>query len=227
MKERMMKKLSQAIVVASALTAGLAGTQAAHAEISASMDLATAYLWRGQSLSYGTGVVSGSLDYANESGLYAGVWTSSGDTTYGTEVDLYAGFAGETNGIGYDVAVIGYVYPDSNQAEADKYDNWTELSLGLSYDIVSVSFAKAADSDKSGDYLYAALGLEFDAIGLTLGNVSGSEGTTFSTDYTHIDVSYAYNDQISFGLSKVIDEDIEDEMDKSLKYVISYSLPIE
>lgn len=223
-----MKKLSQAIVIASTMTAGLVTSQVATAEVTASMDLATSYLWRGQNLSNGAAVVSGSLDYGHESGVYAGVWTSSGDSTYGTEVDLYAGFAGEAGDLGYDVGFIGYIYPDASQAESDQYDNWTEANISLSYDIASLSVAKAVDSDKSGDYLFVGLGVEVDAVAITLGNISGSEGITFDTDYTYVDLTYAYNDQIGFTLSKIIDADDENNtFDESLRYVMTYSLPIE
>ena len=63
-----MKKLSQAIVLAGAMTAGLVGVQTAQAEVSASVGIANTYIFRGVDMGAGAGVVSGSLDYAHESG---------------------------------------------------------------------------------------------------------------------------------------------------------------
>ncbi len=123
-----MKKLTKAIVVAGVMTAGLAGIPAAQAEVSASASIATEYLWRGQTLGNGDAAVSGSLDYAHDSGLYAGVWVSSGDAS-STEYDLYAGFAGEAGDFGYDLGYATYLYP---MAEADALDESAEFYLGLS-----------------------------------------------------------------------------------------------
>jgi len=214
-----MKKLSQAIVIASAMTTGLVATQAAHAEVSASAAVASSYLWRGQNLSAGAAVVSGSLDYANESGLYAGVWTSSGDSSLGTETDLYVGFAGEAGAVGFDIGYVTYLYTET---AADEIDDAAEFYLGLSYDIAGLTLYKSSDSDVDG--MYAVLGADIPDTSFSV-----ALGSNFDTgsDYAHLDVTYAYNDQISFTASKIIDEEIEDSMDKSTRYVVSYSLPIE
>ena len=226
-----MKKLSQAIVIASAMTAGLVTTQAANAEVSASVDLASMYLWRGQNLGNGTPVVSGSLDYANESGLYAGVWTSSGDTGYGTETDFYVGFAGETGGLGYDIGYATYIYPDmdpdANDGDNfDKFDDSAEFYLGLSYDVVGLTVYKSSDSDADGVYAVAGADIPDTAFSVALGG-SIDQGN----DYTHLDVTYAYNDSVSFTASKIIDQELDQgddgHVDKTTKYVVSYSLPIE
>jgi len=55
-----MKKLSKAIVLASAMTAGLAAVntaQAADVEVSASAGVSNMYLWRGLDLGYGAAMV--------------------------------------------------------------------------------------------------------------------------------------------------------------------------
>src|SRR5690606_40989292 len=61
-------------------------------------------------LGSGTPAVSGSLDYAHESGAYAGVWGTSGDTLAGDEYNVYFGFGGEASGLSYDLNVLTYVY---------------------------------------------------------------------------------------------------------------------
>ena len=48
---------------------------------------------------------------------------------------------------------------------------------------------------------------------------------------THVDLSYAFNDNISFTASKVVDQDLDKDdagaFDEDLKFVVAYSLPIE
>jgi uncharacterized protein (TIGR02001 family) len=222
MKEKTMKKLSQAIVIASAMTAGMAMVQSANAEVSASASIASEYLWRGQNLSgsSGTPAFSGSLDYAHDSGLYAGIWMSSGDSAAGTETDMYVGFSNEVAGFGYDVGYVTYLYSETAN---DEFDDAAEFYLGLSYDIAGVTFYKSSDSDVDG--LYTVLSLDFDPVGVAIGNTSDVDN-----GYTHVDLSYAYNDKVSFTYSKIVDQDIDFKdggLDKSGRFVVSYSLPIE
>jgi uncharacterized protein (TIGR02001 family) len=220
-----MTKLTQAIALATAMTAGLAATATTQAEVSASADLANMYLWHGQNLSANGGaVVSGSLDYSHQSGLYAGVWGTSGDTATGTEYDLYVGFAGAAGDFGYDVAYASYLYPGNTNDDVN--DN-AEVSLGFSYAGASLSFLKNTDTDVNGDYLFTTLGYEMDKFGFVLGNASNTEGKYFATDYTHVDVTFAYNDNISFTASQIVDQDVDDSFDDSTLFVVSYSLPIE
>ncbi|WP_028292267.1 TorF family putative porin [Oceanobacter kriegii] len=214
-----MKKLSQVIALAGAMTAGLAAVHTAQAEVSASVDVASSYLWRGQNLSAGSAVVAGSLDYSHESGLYLGAWTSSGDSELGTETDFYVGFAGEAGDLGYDLGYVTYIYTETAD---DEFDDAAEFYLGLSYDIAGLTLYKNSDFDVDGLYGVVDVAIPDTAFSVAL-------GSNFDTgaDYTHIDVSYAYNDQISFTASKIIDEEVDDSMDKSTRYVVSYSLPIE
>jgi len=218
-----MKKLSQAIVVASALTAGLVGTQAAHAEISASADIASAYLFRGMNLSQGEAVVSGSLDYANKSGIYAGVWGSSGDTKSGTEYDLYVGFSKEFGDVSVDVGYVSFIYPNSAD---DDIDDFGEYYLGLGFQNFSLGAAANTDTDKNGEYVYYTLGYEMDAVAATVGFFTdGDEDADGS--YTHVDLSYAYNDSLSFTVSQIVDHEDDDRSGDSTNFVVGYSLPIE
>jgi uncharacterized protein (TIGR02001 family) len=229
MKDKTMKQLSQTIVMATAMTTAMAMVPSAQAEVSASASIASEYLWRGQNLSVDSGApaFSGSLDYAHDSGLYAGIWMSSGDSTYGTETDLYAGFSNEVAGIGYDIGYATYLY---SETAADEFDDVAEFYLGLSYDIAGVRFYKSSDSGMNGDYLYTVLSLDLDPVAVAVGNVSGSEGISFTTDYTHLDLTYAFNDNLAFTYSKIVDQDIEFKeggYDKSGRFVVSYSLPVD
>ena len=239
-----MTKLSQAIALATAMTAGLVATTTTQAEVSASANVASSYLWRGQNLSNGAAAVSGSLDYSHKSGLYTGAWVSSGDAAMGTEYDLYVGFSGEAGKLSYDVGYVGYIYPSQSeeaalayntdnaaaiasgdkdaQGTADELGDMSDLYLNLSF--AGVDFTTNF-SDNGGDYVYNTLGYG-------MGAVSGLIGVNTDLEedgkgaYTHIDLSYAYNDNISLTVSKMVAQSSGTSA-ASPEFVVSYSLPIE
>ncbi|WP_419812189.1 TorF family putative porin [Bacterioplanoides sp.] len=231
-----MKKLTQAIALAGVMAAAVPAVQA-EVEVSASAAVSNMYLWRGQDLGQGVPAVSGDLTVST-GGAYAGVWTSSGDSALGQEYDLFAGFGGEAGDFSYDVSVWSYVYSGASEeidggniARTDSRGNTfdaTDLIISGAYGPVSASYYYVLAGDE--DYSYATLGGEYEQFSATLGVAMHSEDD--SAEYTHLDLSYAYNDNISFTLSKIIDQDAdlddgEEGFDEDVKVVVSYSLPIE
>ncbi|MGB1092592.1 MAG: TorF family putative porin [Oceanobacter sp.] len=223
-----MKKLSQAIVAATALTAGIAGVQTANAvEVSASAAVANMYLWRGQDLGNGAAAVSGDIT-VSEGGLYGGVWASSGDTTYGQEYDLYVGYGGEADALSYDVSLLSYVYPgdDGANGEGNTF-GLTDLVVSLGYDAFGFSYYYPVSNSNPDSAYYATLSYGMGDYGLTVGKAGDDVA---NSGYFHVDLSYAYNDSLGFTVSKIVSdeaEDTADEMDDDIKFVVSYSLPIE
>ena len=237
-----MKKLSKAIVMASAMTAGLAAVntaQAADVEVSASAGVSNMYLWRGLDLGQGSAMVDGSLDVAM-GGAYAGMWVGSGDFGSGQEYDLYLGYAGEAGDFSYDVSVVTYVYPGSSFGLVDEDDDGTpdglteesegttfdysEYTVGVGYMGASLSYTGSMGAEGSDDYIYIALGYGYDAYSVTVGIADDEDS---ADDYTHVDFSYAVNDSLSFTFSKIVDMDEDDSMDDDLKVALYYSLPVE
>ena len=111
-------------------TALLSVTGVATAEISGNVSMASDYVWRGISQTDNQLSISGGLDYNHESGFYLGTWGSNvnfGPGDPSMELDVYGGFAGEMGAIGYDLGVIGYLYPSADEI------NTTEYYLGGSY----------------------------------------------------------------------------------------------
>ena len=230
-----MTKLSKAIALAGAMTAGLAAvqTQAEEVAISASAAVSNTYLWRGQDLGSGTPAVSGDL-VASVGGAYGGVWVSSGDTSLGSEYDLFVGYGGEAGDFSYDVSIWAYVYPgdDAVNGRGNTFET-TDLIVSVGYGPVSAAYYYVLAGDD--DYSYITLGAEFGAFSATLGQANSYDNDDAGVedeDYTHLDLSYAYNDNISFTLSKVIDQSLdlddgEPGVDEDTKVVMTYSLPIE
>ena len=213
-------------IVAGSLATALLGSFAlpAAAEVSASASVATSYLWRGYDLGSGTPAASADIGVSAESGLYAGLWVSSGDTTAGTEYDVFAGYAGEAGDLSYDVSLVSYVYPTGINSDTDgTIGDFMEVIVGLGYGPVSLTYYDNIAGDTGGyaaseDYTYVTLGLDIENFSFLIGTHDFDPG-----DATHFDVSYAYNDNLSFTLS-ILDVDGADDPEPT--FVASYSIPI-
>ena len=200
---------------------------AANAEVAASATVATSYLWRGYDLGSGTPAASGDIVFS-EGGAYAGLWVSSGDTTAGTEFDLFAGFGGEVEGFSYDISVASYVYPTGDFASTDgQVGDLMEVILTLGYGPVSVSYYDNIAGDTGGyaaseDYRYINASFGVGDWNFAIGDHDFGGGS--NDDATHLDVSYSYNDNLSFTVSSWINF-TGDEPNPT--FVISYSIPID
>lgn len=193
----------------------------ASAELSASASVASMYLWRGQDLSNGSPAVSGDITYST-GGFYTGIWGSSGDDTAGQEVDYYAGFATAVGALSVDVSVWTYDYPGAGAAGDNGYNlgDLSEVIVGLGLGPVSLTIYDNIAG--ATGYYYYTLGYGIDKFSFNLGTTSNDDS---DDDYTHFDISYAYNDNLSFTFSQIVDE-ADSGSDDDLRFVVSYSLPI-
>lgn len=140
-----MTKLSQAIALATAMTAGLAVTSTTQAEVSFNAAVTSNYVWRGDAQGSDATALQGGADYEHESGVAAGIWTSSleGDT----ETDYYASYGGESGQFSYQVGAIAYDY---NNDPAD----FVEAFISVGFADASLAFYKKvddSDDDKTTD----------------------------------------------------------------------------
>ncbi len=207
----------------------LALAGAAHAEVSGSMGIANTYLWRGYDLGSGTPAISGDLKYT-AGGFYAGAWTSSGDTVGGTEYDLYTGFGGSVGSFTYDLSYWTYSYPTSLGYPDKNGDHLTPfelsdfvVSLGFgpvsAFAIVNATNEQFGNPDTEGKVVYYGLKAKF-------GSFSGvlAQHTKDGIDeLLHVDLTYAYNDNLSFTLSAPLDSKSGNETDPTI--VVSYAVP--
>ena len=128
-------KYSKKMLIGSLSVSALAfnfHTPVANAEVSASVGIASSYLWRGYDLganadngSFGTPAVSGDLSVGGN-GFTVGIWGSSGDSFAGTEYDLYAGYSGEAGDFSYGLTFVSYVYPTGIFKETEGPGDWME-----------------------------------------------------------------------------------------------------
>jgi len=217
-----MKQKFLAGAVAASAMASAALAPVAHAEVSASVGAANMYYWRGYDLGNGDPAVWGDINVSSN-GFYAGMWASSGDATFGTEYDLYAGYGSEVGGFTYDVSLWSYSYPsDSSPGAATAPGDLVEAVVGLGYGPVSFTYYENIEGSDT-DYSYMTLGAAFGDFSVTYGM---HDGVAEYDGYSHVDLGYAYNENLSFTLGLVVD-DVDGLNNDEAKFVVGFSIPIE
>lgn len=221
-------------IAAAVMSGALAAAPAVQAagELAASAAVSNMYLWRGIDLGNGSAGVSGDLTYSI-GGAYAGIWVSSGDDTLGNEYDYYVGYGAGLGDFTFDISLWNYNYSDNGLA-AQGFDVSDDTTGELSEIITTVGFKGISLSYY--DNIAGATGYEYWTLSGGIGKFSATVGMhdpegSGSNDMTHVDLSYAFNDRISFTASKVVDQDLGKNdpgaFDEDVKFVVAYSLPIE
>jgi uncharacterized protein (TIGR02001 family) len=183
------------------------------------------YLWRGVTQNGNGAAISGGIDYAADSGLYAGTWVSNANWADGMsyELDFYGGYSASINdSMSYDVGFIYYAYPDETSGDVDFSEvygsfSFSNLTLG-------VSVLTSAEGADAGDSIYASADYS-----LTLGNdaevafhLGSYSGDFLADDYIDYGVSLS-KDGFTLGASAT---DI-DGADGDVKLYVAYSMDID
>jgi uncharacterized protein (TIGR02001 family) len=150
-----------------ALLATTAAATASAQSIEGNVALSTNYIYRGITQTDDGPAISGGFDFADESGIYAGVWASSvdfGDDTT-MEIDVYGGYAWSVEGWDLDIGALYYGYPDSPSAGGDQ--NFWEFYGGVGHALGPLAWdAKVSWSPdfyaESGPAVYFETGLAMD-----------------------------------------------------------------
>jgi uncharacterized protein (TIGR02001 family) len=212
-------KKGTALLLGTVLAASTVASNVAVAELSGNVGFTSNYIWRGVTQGSDDSAISGGLDYAHESGIYAGTWVSSlgGGDQY--EQDLYAGYGFEAGPVGLDVGYIMYMYP-----VGDVESDFDELYVSASYEMVSLGAALTMDKEASTQYeddlyLYASADFELKD-GLSLGLVYGDYDfdDPASTDYSHYQVSLSKDDFVF-----AYDKNDQDGAAGDARFTVSYS----
>lgn len=142
-------------------TGAMAQTKAPEPDYTLSYNIGVVsdYRFRGLTQANYGGALQGGVDFAHKSGFYLGTWASNvswvkqfnGATNGDWELDLYGGFKGEiTKGLGFDVGVIGYLYPGNNSGAAGTPGaggatdaNTTEVYGALTFNVVTLKYSHA------------------------------------------------------------------------------------
>ncbi len=177
-------------------------------DVTGNVALTTDYVFRGVTLSDENFAIQGGFDATHSSGAYIGTWASNtnfvedntvapGDRA-NIEIDVYVGYAGEINGLGYDVFATRYIYPGTGKQDYDYH----EFSLALSYNLpmgteLGVEYDYAPlwgnTGSKADNYLLTVnhpLPMGF-SVGASLGRQDFREAKG-GTDYTYYGAQVAY-----------------------------------
>ena len=184
----------------------------ASAEITGTVTVTSDYDFRGVTQTAKDPALQGSIDYAHDSGFYAGIWASNVDfgdcCDENIEIDYYAGFAGGED-LYWDVGIVYYSYPG-----ADSID-FPELYGALGYKWIEGKIWYSNDFANEGDsaFYYEANGtFELPAnFGLTA-HVGYSDGDYWKgSEYTDwsVGVTYALG-HFELALRWVDGSDLED-----------------
>ncbi len=172
-----MQSMKKVIGLALLASMGVAGTASAEGSFSGNVAIGTDYVFRGISQTEEGPAVSGGFDYSNGI-FYAGTWASNvdfgADIDDGFEIDFYAGVKPTTGPVTWDLAILGYFYPGSEDPPGVDLDYY-ELKVAPSISPVD---------------------------GLTLGGAlfysPEFSGSTDSAIYYEVNAAFALNDMVTF-----------------------------
>ena len=239
-----MKTSIQKTLLAVAISsATLFASAPSFAELSANVSVTNNYIWRGLTQTTNDAAVQGGIDYADESGFYAGTWVSNvnygADDIYSYEHDLYFGFSGEANGFSYDVGYLYYNY--DSQAEFD----FGEVYGTVGYEGFSASLYLLANTEADegegqdfgfGQATYLSLDYAMPvASGAELGLHVGYHQGDFAEAFNGVPDGYAdwavsiAKDGFSFAITGTdLDDTGPDAFDNdSIKFVVAYGVDFE
>jgi len=184
-----MKKVFSASALCAAMLLASAPSQA---ELTANASVTNNYLWRGLTQSINEAAVQGGVDYASESGFYAGTWTSNvsydSDDAYSYEHDMYFGFAGEASGFSYDLGYLYYNYDEN--AGFDFSEVYGSIGIG-NFSATLWLLATAEPSEGPGqDFGFAEA--SYTSLNYTIPLASGAE-VGLHAGYHEGDFAHAFN----------------------------------
>lgn len=215
--------------------------------LSANVSATNNYIWRGLTQTMNEAAVQGGIDYASDTGFYAGTWVSNVKyeeaDAYSYEHDVYFGYAGEAGDISYDVGYLYYNY-DENAG----YD-FGEIYGSVGYGAFSATLSILANAEPDegpgedfgfGKATYLSLDYGFalesgTEIGLHLGHHQGDFAESFNgvTD-AYIDYGFTVSkDGFGFMISGTDLDDNDDFANQpardndEIKYTVSYSVDFE
>jgi len=206
-----------------ALAASVIGSNAV-AETSAEVGISSTYLLRG--LDIDSPQFWGSASYST-GGFSTSAWISSlGDSGY--ELDIVPSYRfAFSESFAVDVGAVVYKYEDVDLGD------YTDLTLGVELGDAYVYYAHTVGDDYDGvDWDYLSLSYSYGSLSGVVGVDAWDDGM-IDGSYTHLDLSWAFNDKLSFTVSKIVAKDgsygdsIASSYSDDVKFLVSYALPIE
>lgn len=213
----------------------MSATAAFGADVTAGVDVNSAYVWRGITFNDGV-VVQPSVDVA-AGGFGFNVWGNLDVDDYDdaldsgefSEIDLTLTYGMELGPVGVTAGYIEYLFPTTEVGGAEgTREVYLDMSLAPT-DGVSVGITSYYDFDEVDDYYlnaYVGYGIAMDSgLGIDLGASAGYIGEDAAVggesgfnEYTlTVGLSYSFNDMVSasatIGYTDAIDDDVLPEQD--------------
>lgn len=196
------------------------------AEVSANVGYMSDYVFRGV-FQEDSSAMAG-LDYAHDSGFYAGTWAA--DVGEGLETDLYFGYGGEAGDFSYSIGYTGYFYTDDFDSE------YNEINLGVGYAGFSLDIASGTwdglvgDPATEEDYTFYSLGYAHDSgFYVTFGSW---DWDTASSTADYLEVGYGFTwQELDFSFAIINSSDLplteygwEVPLDQGADNIITFSI---
>ena len=246
MNKSLINTLKRPLAVSILSMAAFVMSAPSHAEWSANANLTNNYIWRGLTQSTNEPAVQGGVDYADESGFYAGTWVSNvqyeSDDVYSYEHDLYFGFSGGED-LTWDVGYLYYNYDSGAQFDfGEIYGSVGYAGFSATANVLANAQPEEGPGEDfgfgstyylSGDYaIELASGVE---LGLHIGYHDGDFQKSFNgTSDSYFD--YAVSASKSGFTFAITGTDLEDDGsfavtpardNDNVKFVISYAIDFE
>lgn len=220
-----MKKIALSLAALAVSTAFISTSASAVEGLSANAAVSSNYLWRGITQTQDSAAVSGGIDYSHKSGAYAGTWASNvdfGGGSSGSETDFYFGYAGEAEGMTYDVGYIYYGYSGTVFAAGDS--DFSEIYLNIGIDAFSFGINVLADTEWSGtdfgDDIYYTADYAVEVEGLEIGLHAGIYDQDAAADTVYDIGASVSKSGFTYALSKRED----DSAIVSVSYAMDFDL---
>ena len=237
--------MNKSLTVAAVVTAGLmAAPSYAESSFSANASVTNNYIWRGLTQTENEAAVQGGMDFAHDSGFYAGTWVSNVNygpsDVYSYEHDMYAGWSGDVGPVSLDVGYLYYNYDE--EANFDFGEVYATVGFGgfsaSAYVLTNTEADEEGDQDfGAGEAYYISLDYAF-TIGndIEIGLHGGYHDGDFMEAFNGADGDYYdYNITLSkggFGFM-ISDTDVGGPASEAgydndeVKFVVSYSFDVE
>lgn len=198
-----MKKLNVLVISAAVAASSFAGMSVAQAEITENLSVTTNYIWRGVAQSGAEADVQGGVDWADDSGLYAGAWLSGS----ANELDMYVGWSKDM----IDVGVIKYYFPQDDSAHG------SEVYAGVSVKDWAAKLYIDTDTDDSGDNMYFEVVGDIGPININAGlNLNDAD----AAEYAQVTVGYTV-ENLTLAIAMTDIDNADEEIS------LTYSFPFE
>jgi uncharacterized protein (TIGR02001 family) len=259
------RSISRVLVAAAPVLPALFAAPVLAGDLEASAGVANTYLFRGVDVNDGRAQVFGDLTYRSDVGVYVSGWGSSAGNG-ANEFDAVLGFSHDIGPVSVNIGVVNYVYP--GDTASDDFGSESEAFIGLGWNGFELYYYDnvASKWEHNEGYYYVAASYVWKQFAVTLGHAADDtlQGGSANFDgsataisegefsYMHLDFTYAFNDNLSFTVSKIVDRDVkvttggekidvkgnqikdiestsdyDAVKDDSLLFVLTYSLPLE